>query len=108
LRDKTSPAYTIFRQRVGYLKAKTIANKLTPTDIKSQTSLNEVSAADSENEDVTNKKRKRKSRWANDNVKVPVISPIDVINPVMTGQPIPQPINTQKLGNYKFLNFLCT
>ncbi|XP_025416338.1 SURP and G-patch domain-containing protein 1-like isoform X2 [Sipha flava] len=97
LRDKTSPAYTIFRQRVGYLKAKTIANKLTPTDIKSQTSLNEVSAADSENEDVTNKKRKRKSRWANDNVKVPVISPIDVINPVMTGQPIPQPINTQKL-----------
>lgn len=100
MRDKTSPAYTIFRQRVGYLKAKMIAHKLTPTDIKSQTLVNRVSVADSENEDVANKKRKRKSRWANDNVKVPVVSPIDVIPPVITGKTIPQRINDHKHGNF--------
>lgn len=100
MRDKTSPAYTIFRQRVGYLKAKMIANKLTPTNIKSQTLFNRVSVADSENEEVTNRKRKRKSRWANDNIKVPVISPIDIIQPVTAGQTIPQPINAHKFGDY--------
>jgi len=97
LRDKNSPAYTIFRQRVGYLKAKMIANKLTPTEIKPQT-LNQILVTNSDNEDVTNKKRKRKSRWTNDNVKVPVTSTIGGM-PVAIGLTIPQPINAQKLGN---------
>jgi len=97
LRDKSSPAYTIFRQRVGYLKAKMIANKLTPTEIKPQT-LNQLLVTNFDSEDVTNKKRKRKSRWANDNVKVPVTSIIGGTSFVI-GQTVPQPINAQKLGN---------
>ncbi|XP_060879326.1 SURP and G-patch domain-containing protein 1-like isoform X2 [Metopolophium dirhodum] len=97
LRDKNSPAYTIFRQRVGYLKAKMIANKLTPTDIKPQTLSNQIVATDFDSEDVTNKKRKRKSRWANDNVKVPVPSTIGGTPSIAIGQTIPQPINAQKL-----------
>jgi len=100
LRDKNSPAYTIFRQRVGYLKAKTIANKLTPTDIRPQTSLNQVQVTDSESENVTNKKRKRKSRWANDNAQIPVTSVIRVLPPVSIGQTIPQPVNAHNLGNF--------
>lgn len=99
MRDKNSPAYTIFRQRVGYLKAKIIANKLTPTDIKPQT-LNRVHTIEFENEDASNKKRKRKSRWANDNIQVSVTSPIGVIPPVAMGQTIPQPIIAHKLGNF--------
>lgn len=98
LRDKTSPAYTIFRQRVGYLKAKMIANKLTPNELKPQTS-NQEFATDSETEDINGKKRKRKSRWANDNVKVPIISPIGAIPSVAVGQSIPQPVNAQKIGD---------
>lgn len=99
MRDKSSPAYTIFRQRVGYLKAKIIANKLTPTDIKPQT-LNQIHSTEIENEDASNKKRKRKSRWANDNMQVPVTSPIGVIPPVAMGQTISQPIIAHKLGNF--------
>lgn len=98
MRDKNSPAYTIFRQRVGYLKAKMIANKLTPTEIKPQTPTLNI-----ESEDANSKKRKRKSRWANDNVQVPVVSPMGVIPPVAIGQNIPQPVNAQKIGN--FYNF---
>jgi hypothetical protein len=97
LRNKNSPAYTIFRQRVGYLKAKMIANKLTPTDIKPQTLLNQT--ADFDSEDGTNKKRKRKSRWANDNVKVTVASTIGGNSSITISQSIPQPVNAQKLGN---------
>lgn len=97
MRDKNSPAYTIFRQRVGYLKAKIVANKLTPIEIKPQTSSNQV---DFESEDGTNKKRKRKSRWANDNIKVPVVSSVSIIPPVAVGQSIPQPVNAQSLGNF--------
>lgn len=98
MRDKSSPAYTIFRQRVGYLKAKMIANKLTPTEIKPQT-LNQLLVTNFDSEDVTNKKRKRKSRWANDNVKVPVTSTIGGTSSIAIGQTVPQPINAQKLGN---------
>lgn len=101
MRDKSSPAYTIFRQRVGYLKAKIIANKLTPTEIKPQALINQVLGSNSDSEDATNKKRKRKSRWANDNVKVPVTSPVGIIPPVAIGQAIPQPAH--KIGNYLFL-----
>ncbi|XP_022172680.1 uncharacterized protein LOC111035390 isoform X1 [Myzus persicae] len=96
LRDKNSPAYTIFRQRVGYLKAKMIANKLTPTEIKPQTLLNQMLVTNFDNEEVTNKKRKRKSRWTNDNVKVPATSTIGGM-PIALGLTIPQPINAQKL-----------
>lgn len=106
MKDKSSPAYTIFRQRVGYLKAKIIANKFTPTEIKPQALLNQVFATNSDGEDVNNKKRKRKSRWANDNVKVPVTSPIGIIPPVAIGQNIPKPAHT--IGSYKYLNyFIC-
>lgn len=95
LRDKTSPAYTIFRQRVGYLKAKMIANKLTPTELKPQM-LNQTLVTNNESEDINSKKRKRKSRWTNDNVKIPPVSPIGV-HPVAIGQTIPQPVNTKKI-----------
>jgi len=44
-----------------------IANKLILTEIKPQTLSNQI---DFDSEDVTNKKNKRKSRWAKDNVKV--------------------------------------
>lgn len=98
LRDKNSPAYTIFRQRVGYLKAKMIANKLTPTEIKPQT-LNQILVTDLDSEDLTNKKRKRKSRWANENVKVPITSKISGIPSIVIGQTISQPVKTQQLGN---------
>jgi len=94
LRDKNSPAYTIFRQRVGYLKAKIIANKLTPTEIKHQ-----VVVTDFDSEDTANKKRKRKSRWANDNVKAPITSTIGGIPSIAICQTISQPVNAQKLGN---------
>ncbi|XP_025208195.1 SURP and G-patch domain-containing protein 1-like isoform X2 [Melanaphis sacchari] len=97
LRDKNSPAYTIFRQRVGYLKAKMIANKLTPTEIKPQTLANQKPITDFDNEDGTNKKRKRKSRWANDNVKVTVTSAIGGTPSLAINQSIPQPVNAQKL-----------
>lgn len=97
MRDKNSPAYTIFRQRVGYLKAKIIANKFTPTEIKPQALFNQGLVTNSESEDVPNKKRKRKSRWANDNVKVPIASPIGVISSATIEQTIPQPIH--KFGN---------
>jgi len=99
LRNKNSPAYTIFRQRVGYLKAKMIANKLTPTDIKPQTLLNQTAVTDFDSEDGTNKKRKRKSRWANDNVKVTVASTVGGNSSITINQSIPQPVNVQKLGN---------
>lgn len=60
--------------------------------------MNQVLVTDSESEDITNKKRKRKSRWANDNVSVAPL--IGVIPPVTIGQNIPQPVNVQKLGNF--------
>lgn len=94
MRDKNSPAYTIFRQRVGYLKAKIIANKLTPTDIKPQVLPNQIQVTNSENEDVNNKKRKRKSRWANDNAQVSSVMRVPI------GQTIPQSINAHKLSNF--------
>jgi len=84
---------------VGYLKAKMIANKLTPTEIKPQTLLNQIVVTDFDSEDVTNKKRKRKSRWANDNVKVPITSTIGGTPSMAIGRTIPPPINAQKLGN---------
>lgn len=77
-----------------------IATKLTPTDLKPQVLHQGLDTMSSENEDVTNKKRKRKSRWTNDNVKVPVASLIGIIPPVAIKQTIPQPINAQKLGNF--------
>lgn len=101
MRDKNSSAYSIFRQRVGYLKAKMIANKLTPTDLKPQMPVNQALTVDSESDDVTNKKRKRKSRWANDNCKIPAASPIGIIPPAtVVGLSIPQPVNAQTLGNF--------
>jgi len=106
LRDKNSPAYTIFRQRVGYLKAKIIANKLTPTEIKPQTLSSQIAATDLDSEDGTNKKRKRKSRWANDNVKATVASTIGSTPSIAIGQSIPQPVHAQKLGNYIVFNIL--
>lgn len=95
MRDKNSPPYTIFRQRVGYLRAKMIANKLTPTEIKPQ-----IPASNIESEDANCKKRKRKSRWTNDSVQVPLVSPVGVIPPVAIGQNIPQPMNAQQIGNF--------
>ncbi|XP_050436441.1 SURP and G-patch domain-containing protein 1-like isoform X2 [Adelges cooleyi] len=97
LRDKNSPAYSIFRQRVGYLRAKIIANKLTPTDIKPQSSLN-YEVTNSENDDSISRKRKRKSRWASDNVKVPIVSPIGIIPSIDLAKTIPQPANANKLA----------
>lgn len=76
-----------------------IANKLTPTELKLPTS-NQALATDSETEDINIKKRKRKSRWANDNDKVSIISPIGAIPPIAVGQSIPQPVNAQKIGNF--------
>jgi len=75
-----------------------IANKLTPTEIKPQ-DLNQGLVMDNGNEDINIKKRKRKSRWANDNVKVSLASPICVLPPVAIEQAIPQPVNTHQLGN---------
>lgn len=76
-----------------------VANKLTPTEIKPQSTSNKINT-NSENEDIAGKKRKRKSRWANDNIAVPVIPPINIIPAVIPRQTVPQPINVHKLGNF--------
>ncbi|XP_050532083.1 uncharacterized protein LOC126900422 isoform X2 [Daktulosphaira vitifoliae] len=96
LRDKNSTAYAIFRQRVSYLRAKIVANKLTPTEIIPSSVNQEICS--SENHDSSNKKRKRKSRWESDNVKIPNVSSnvgIPLANTVKTPS---QPFNVQKLG----------
>lgn len=78
-----------------------IANKLTPTELKPQI-LNQA-LINNESEDINSKKRKRKSRWTNDNVKVLPGSPIGVVPPVAIGQTIPQPVNAKTIGNFDIL-----
>lgn len=79
-----------------------IANKLTPTEIKPQPSLNPSLVTDYESDDINNKKRKRKSRWANDTS----VSPLIGVPPVTIGQTIPQPVNVQKLGNFSYIHYI--
>lgn len=78
-----------------------IANKLTPTELKPQI-LNQAQI-NNKSEDINSKKRKRKSRWTNDNVKVSPVSPIGVVPPVAIGQIIPQPVNAKTIGNFDIL-----